>query len=319
MPRPSASFIGQPKWRRTQHPKAVLIKCPSSGKPVLVGFELTAETWAANPLATCSVRCPLCGALHQWEKTHAWLEEVEDAHTWRREETRLREAYAGREAVNPRRQWSQWDHVFLEQERERRLIALLWKAGLMPLTNKTVLEVGCGSGAKIRDLIKWGAMPDRVAGVDLLPEAIANAQRLLPAEVTLQCCNAAELPHADHTFDIVAQFTMFSSILESPLRRKAAAEMLRVLKRDGTIIWCDLLMDNPWNKTVKGIDKKELRELFPHCSFDLERADLAGPLVRSVASLSWTGSHLLSHIPWLCVQYIGVIQPRAQGLDGSRF
>jgi endogenous inhibitor of DNA gyrase (YacG/DUF329 family) len=51
----------------------VMILCPTTGKPVPVG-EQTPKFWRANPAAFGIVHCPLCGALHEWQKKDAWLE-----------------------------------------------------------------------------------------------------------------------------------------------------------------------------------------------------------------------------------------------------
>ncbi|MDI6792500.1 MAG: hypothetical protein QME81_06490 [bacterium] len=47
------------------------------------------------------------------------------------------------------------------------------------------------------------------------------------------------------------------------MRQRIASEMLRVLKPDG-ILWYDFHMDNPKNTDVKGVKKKEVKQLFPN-------------------------------------------------------
>lgn len=59
--------------------------------------------------------------------------------------------------------------------------------------------------------------------------------------------------------------------------------MLRALKPDGIILWYDYHMNNPKNPDVKGVKKKEIYELFPHCQIDLKRITLAPPVTRLIA------------------------------------
>src|SRR5581483_9450926 len=156
-------------------------------------------------------------------------------------------------------------------DRERKLLKMLRRAGMMPLAGKQILEVGSGTGGVLRELIKWGATPECVTGVDVMPDAIEIARELLPSSVKLLCRNAAALPFPDQSFDLVCQVTTFSSIFEPALKEKVAREMLRVVKPTGAILWCDLRLNNPKNPTVRGVGKNELNGLFPGYRFRLER------------------------------------------------
>ena len=63
--------------------------------------------------------------------------------------------------------------------------------------------------------------------------------------------------------------------------------MLRVLKKEGIILWYDFSYDNPKNPDVKGIKKEEIINLFPNCKFTFNKVTLAPPIVRSTAPRSW--------------------------------
>jgi len=71
-----------------------------------------------------------------------------------------------------------------------------------------------------------------------------------------RCGDASRLPFKDGSFDIVMQFTVFTSILDREVKKAVATEMLRVLKADGIILWYDYHMNNPKNPDVKGIIHK---------------------------------------------------------------
>jgi hypothetical protein len=94
------------------------------------------------------------------------------------------------------------------------------------------------------------------------------------------------------------------------MKPNVARKMLRVLKRDGTILWYDYHMNNARNPDVRGVGKREIQALFPDCSIDLRRVTLAPPLTRLLAPYSWLVCYLLEKIPLLCTHYLGVIRKR---------
>lgn len=229
--------------------------------------------------------------------------------SFRLEEDRIRKTYGGRlgescfaESAAGR---------FQIQERERQVLRLLDRHGFLPLAGRRVLDIGCGTGKWLRDLIAWGAHPDGVFGVELLPDSVATARRLCPAGVTIECTSAAELRFASGSFDIVLQGTAFTSVLDADMRRAMASEMLRVLRPDGLILWYDMLVRNPWNPDVRPVGKEELGELFPGCSLELRRVSLAPPLTRRLATHSWLLCYLLARVAPLCTHYLGAIRKRS--------
>lgn len=229
------------------------------------------------------------------------------------EESRIRAAYARRKrSVDPDR-YSYFNpgNLFLIHSRERQVLGLLERYGLRRLDATMILEVGCGTGHWLRELVKWGARPENLAGVDLLSDRIAEARRLCPVDVKLLCGNATKLEFPDATFDLVLQSTVFTSILDLEMKHQIGSEMLRVLKPDGLILWYDYHLDNPRNPDVRGAKKGEIHSLFPGCSIDLRRVTLAPPLTRLLAPHSWLLCYLLEKVPLLCTHYLGVIRKRS--------
>ncbi len=100
------------------------------------------------------------------------------------------------------------------------------------------------------------------------------------------------------------------------MKRQIASEMLRVVKRDGLILWYDFHVNNPRNPDVRGIKKREIYQLFPGCRIELQRTTLVPPLVRLLAARSWLVCYRLGRIPWLCTHYLGVIQ-KEESLAGT--
>lgn len=226
------------------------------------------------------------------------------------EEQRIREAYARRRSGSL---YSRFNcaYLFTVQEREQYFLELLAQYGLVRLEDKKILEIGCGTGDLLRDFIKWGARPENLFGIELIDERVREARHLCPKDVKIFRGNAARVDVPDHTFDVVLQSTVFTSVLDYGTKQQMAAEMRRVLKADGLIFWYDYHMNNPRNPDVRGVKFPEIRALFPNCDIRMERITLAPPIARRVAPYSWLLCYLLSKIPWLCSHYIGVIRPIA--------
>src|SRR5688572_22421140 len=223
------------------------------------------------------------------------------------EEARIRAAFARRQGDH-RYSWFNPGHLFMVQERERRLLAVLKRNGFASLDSKKILEIGCGTGHWLRELIKWGARPEHISGIDLLPDRVAEAKRLSPERLSVQACSAVNLACPDATFDLVLQATVFTSVLDSTMRQQMASEMLRAVKDDGLILWYDYHVNNPWNPDVRGVKKREIASLFPGCRIELERLTLLPPLTRFLAPYSYMACYLLEKISPLCTHYLGVIR-----------
>ena len=234
------------------------------------------------------------------------------------EETRIRAAYARRKGDDVLYSWFSPGHLFMLQERERLVLTLLKQHNFGVLTTKKILEIGCGTGSWLREFIKWGARPENIIGVELIPEHVAEAKRLCPSGIKIECGSAAKLPFSDETFDLILQSTVFTSILDSEMKQRVATEMIRVLKKEGVILWYDYHVNNPWNPDVRGVKKREIHRLFDGCRIDLQRITLAPPLVRLLAPYSWLASYCLAKIPLLCTHYLGLIETgNAYGCKGS--
>jgi len=181
----------------------------------------------------------------------------------------------------------------------RRTISLLSHHGLLPLQGRKIADIGCGAGNWLLEFMQWGAKPDDLFGIDLDASRIDEARERIPG-ATLRAGDASALPLAGGLIDLACQFTAFSSVLDEPMKQAMAAEMLRVLRDDGAILWYDLRVGNPANPAVRGIGMDELRHLFPGCRFDAHRVTLAPPIARAVAPRSWTAASLLEKLPALC-------------------
>jgi SAM-dependent methyltransferase len=225
------------------------------------------------------------------------------------EEARIRAAYSRRGG----QRWYDWGnpaYVFTMHDLERNVLTALRRSGVWPLSTKCILDIGCGTGYWLRRLVAWGAVPQRVAGIDLLRDRVCDAVRLSSRHTRLSCGSAVDLPFRSGSFDLVLQFTVFTSILDPQFRCRVADEMARVLKPDGAILWYDFRVNNPRNPDVRSVKAPEIRRLFPACTVELERVTLAPPLTRLVAPLSWTLCALLNVLRPLRTHYLGVLRKR---------
>ncbi len=225
------------------------------------------------------------------------------------EEKRIRDVYARRRSGSLYSRFNR-AYLFMVQEREQHFLRLITYYGFAQLERKKILEIGCGNGDLLREFIKWGARPENLLGIELIAERVSEAIELCPREVTIRQGNAAKLPLPDEMFDMVLQSTVFTSVLDETTKQRMAAEMCRVLKPNGLILWYDYHMNNPRNPDVRGVKLREIKTLFPCCDIRMERITLAPPIARRVAPYSWLLCYFLSKVPWLCSHYIGVIRKK---------
>jgi len=224
---------------------------------------------------------------------------------------RLRNEYADRErrlAGSDIYSWFNQANLFAIQGRQRAVLSSLRKAGVGSLENLHLLEVGCGSGGVLAELLSIGASPGNLYGVDLLPDRLEAAHSRLPVSHFANA-DGSHLPFQDQSFDIVLQFTAISSILDERLRRSVCLDMLRVLKPGGLILSYDFWL-NPTNQQTRGIQQKEIRSLFPGCRYDYYKITLAPPLARRIVPVSWILALLLEKLGILNSHYLVAIRPK---------
>jgi len=184
-------------------------------------------------------------------------------------------------------------------ERLRVLAALLRRHARAPLAELRLLEVGCGAGGNLLELIGLGFEPAQLLANELLPERAAAARARLPAAVRVLEGDALALPLPDGSLDLVLQSTVFSSLLDPGFRARLAARLWAWLRPGGAVVWYDFAVDNPRNPDVTGLPLAELLRLFPAATIDARRVTLAPPLARRAAALHPALPGLLNTVPLL--------------------
>jgi ubiquinone/menaquinone biosynthesis C-methylase UbiE len=169
-----------------------------------------------------------------------------------------------------------------------------------------VLDVGCGGGelaAAARDIdaeMQW-------TGVDLLPEAVATAKGGHPWASFLEAAGDA-LPFADGTFDVAVAATLFSSLPSAEMELDVAAEIRRVLRPGGWLIWYDLRYGNPANRSVHGLSIARLQILFPGWHGNLRSTTVIPPVARRLGRATAVLYPVLEAIPLLRSHLVGRLQ-----------
>lgn len=189
--------------------------------------------------------------------------------------------------------------LLARQERERVLAALLRRHVSRPLDTLDALEVGCGHGDNLLELLRLGFAPERLVANELLPERAAAARARLPAAVRLLEGDATQLAWPDASFDLVVQSTVFSSLLDAAFRTRLAQCMWRWLRPGGAVLWYDFTVNNPRNPDVRGVPLAEVRRLFPGGRIDARRITLAPPIARRVVKLHPGAWWLFNTLPLL--------------------
>jgi len=201
-------------------------------------------------------------------------------------------------------------NLFLNESVKKSLLGVLTKHGLTELDRLKVLDVGCGGGQILTYLVGFGSNEDLLYGVDLIEERLKEAKAKLVGG-HFQCADASSLPYRDHSFDLVMQFTMLSSVLNGALRKKIAGEIMRVLKPGGTIVSFDTRYWNPQNPNTRPVREWELRSYFAPCRVQGYPILLIPQVARVLAPLSVGLCRLLERVPMFRSHYLAVIQTNA--------
>lgn len=205
-------------------------------------------------------------------------------------------------------------YLFALQQRQRDTLKLFQQVGWSDFANSRVLEVGCGRGGVLIEYLAFGAMS--LSGIDLLADRVIEAKQRLPQAV-LSCADGQKLPFASNSFDLVMQYTAFSSVLDGGVKANMAREMLRVLRPDGIIAWYDFWL-NPTNPQTRGIRSAEIKQLFPGCEYTFRRVTLAPPIARRLVRVSWLAAGLLEKMRIFNTHYLAAIRKGSSpGKDNS--
>ena len=227
--------------------------------------------------------------------------------------TRLRNEYEDRKhrfAGSDQYSWFNQANLLALHERQRAVLKVLKQNGFTDLPRLSILEMGCSSGGRLAEYLGFGALPEKLYGVDLLFDQLLHAHHKLPGS-RFANADGQSLPYASQTFDLVLQYTAISSILDPEIRRNICADMLRVLKSGGMILSYDFWL-NPTNPQTRGVRPAEIKHLFPKCRFEFHRITLAPPIARKLAPISWGLCLFLESLKIFNTHYLVAIRPKTE-------
>lgn len=194
------------------------------------------------------------------------------------------------------------------QERERCVLTAL-TARAIDLRALRVLDVGCGLGLEYPNYLRWGVEAANVVGIDLSHTRLTHAARRFGMPV-VQASGAA-LPFADASFDLVVQNVVFSSIVDDTMRRATAAEMLRVLRPSGHVLWYDAFRSRGHDPHFRNVPRAEVCALF--AGIDWSFATLTSDIGIAVRAHRWLGGWSLP-----LLDTCRVLRTHLLGLGGKR-
>ena len=133
------------------------------------------------------------------------------------------------------------------------------------ITDKSVLDIGCGCGGAAFHLIKKHGAKS-VQGIDPEPLVVKTAQQLakknnLAEEATFKCVEPGPLQYKDEAFDVIFSKEVF---LHIPDKVTLLKDVYRILKPGGLIIVSDWMRidDNPPSKQMQDYIAAEGLDMF---------------------------------------------------------
>jgi ubiquinone/menaquinone biosynthesis C-methylase UbiE len=219
------------------------------------------------------------------------------------DEDRIRATYAGYDEQGRSHLWDRSNPGYARLADGRDVAVNTLVAQSLSASPARFLDVGCGDGSLVGTVTSRWPDVDGV-GLDLLPDRVERARAAFP-EATFVAGSADALPFDDASFDGVSAITLFSSFPSPELEVAVAAEIKRVLRPGGWLVWYDLRYDNPSNPAVHGLSKGRLRELFPGWEQRLSTLTLLPPVARRLGVLTPVVYPLLHAVPPLRSHLIG--------------
>jgi malonyl-CoA O-methyltransferase len=164
------------------------------------------------------------------------------------------------------------DAAVLQQEVGARLIERLSVVRLRPAD---ILDIGAGTGARTRDLMKRYPRA-RVTAIDIAPRMLQAARRRAPwlRRLRVACADAGALPFARNSFDLVFSNLVYQWV---PDLRTAFSEVQRVLRPDGVFMFSSFGPDTltELRQAWAGVDQR------PHVNTFIDMHDVGDALVAS--------------------------------------
>ncbi len=171
----------------------------------------------------------------------------------------------------------------LRNSRNAAIAACCEELGDVPFRGR-ILDIGCGHGTQLAQLLEEGARPNSLAGLELSPERVSIARQGLQGIDIRQGCGS-QLPWPDHSFDCILLSMVLSSIQSSKLQQAVAHEAQRCLVPGGLLIIYEMRRLRPFSRGLSAMPLTRLQSLFPAGRQSHRSCTLLPPLLRTLAQL----------------------------------
>lgn len=178
-------------------------------------------------------------------------------------------------------------------------------------SGEAVLDVGCGPGDDLFDLVEHVGPAGRLVGLDTSEVMIAEARRRAEERglpITLEVGEAAALPFADDTFDVCRAARVLEHLADPSA---ALTEVARVTRPGGRIVvfdfdWDTLIIDHPDKDATRtvvlsysdsiqnGWIGRQLPRLFGEQRLEVLSIDPVQVFVHYALAELFLGSHLVA-------------------------
>jgi|GEM_PF-450464 len=182
------------------------------------------------------------------------------------------------------------------------------------LKSAKVLDVGCGGGGTLFQLIRLGFEIPNFTGIDIQEERLTQARKIYP-HVNFIKGDATRMDFEDNSFDLVFESGMFATLPDDVVRQEIAQEMVRVCKPSGYFVLVDWWTPKPGDKNYKALTRKELNKLFLIGKYtellSIHRGALVPPIGRFLSKYASFAYFLVAKcFPFLVGQVVYVLKKR---------
>ena len=177
-----------------------------------------------------------------------------------------------------------------------------------------LLDVGCGSGARIFEFFRLGFRPIDVIGMDIQQERLNAGRQYLP-QINFVQGDASAMTLGDRSVDFVFESTMFAALTNDEVRGNIAHEMVRVCRSGGYLLLSDWRTPKYGDENYKALTRRDICRLFGVGRetelIATENGALVPPVGRFLSThMSWLYFPIAAILPFLVGQVVYVLRKR---------